>query len=164
MLGVCLNEWVSLYTARVTEWLTVALRGAFWISTRVVAMVFGCYMAGAAWNCCRLGARSVCTTQPCSGLQCHLIRSRISRAYVCLAVICHLHFSLAEWPGYFTCYCGNTEVWNGYWKKVSTTDPGKGNIYRHSCRDWNARVIFSRTSWTVFSVNLCLLNHTICAC
>ena len=33
--------------------------------------------------------------------------------YACLAVTCHLHF-LAEWPGFFTCCCGN---WNGYRNK-----------------------------------------------
>ena len=33
----------------------------------------------------------------------------IRKVYACLAVTCHLHF-LAEWPGFFTCYCGNTGV------------------------------------------------------
>ena len=33
----------------------------------------------------------------------------VRSVYACLAVTCHLHF-LAEWPGFFTCYCGNTGV------------------------------------------------------
>ena len=32
-----------------------------------------------------------------------------SRVYACLGVTCHLHF-LPEWPGSFTCHCGNTVV------------------------------------------------------
>ena len=37
------------------------------------------------------------------------IKSTYVRCMRCLAVTCHLHF-LAEWPGFFTCYCGNTGV------------------------------------------------------
>ena len=43
-------------------------------------------------KCCRLGASSVYTIQPCTRLQCHFIQSHIGRVYVCLAVTCHLHF------------------------------------------------------------------------
>ena len=39
-----------------------------------------------------------------------------SRVYKCLAVTCHLH-ALAEMPGSFTCYCGNTGV--GVGEKIS---------------------------------------------
>ena len=48
----------------------------------------------AAWchvKCCRFGASSVHTIQPCTKLQCHFIQSHIGRVYVCLAVTCHLH-------------------------------------------------------------------------
>ena len=38
-----------------SEGVTVALHGAFGISTEVVTALFGCYMAGATWNCCHLG-------------------------------------------------------------------------------------------------------------
>ena len=58
----------------------------------LLAALFGCYMAGATSNCCRLGARSVNTAQPCTSLQCRLIRSHIRSVYRCLAVPCHLHF------------------------------------------------------------------------
>ena len=57
----------------------LALHSAFWISTEVVTALFGCYMASATWNCCRLGAISVYTMQPCTSLQCHAIRSHIRR-------------------------------------------------------------------------------------
>ena len=43
-------------------------------------------------KCCRLGASSVYTIQPCTSLQCLFIQSHIGRLYVCLAVTCHLHF------------------------------------------------------------------------
>ena len=42
-----------------SEWVSAALNSAFLIST------FCCYMAGAMWNCCHLGASSLCTIQPC---------------------------------------------------------------------------------------------------
>ena len=43
-------------------------------------------------KCCRLGATSVYTIQPCTGLQCHFVQSHIGRVYVSLAITCHLHF------------------------------------------------------------------------
>ena len=49
-----------------SEWVTVALHNMFWISTKVVTVLFGCYTTSATWNCCRLGAYSVYTIQPCS--------------------------------------------------------------------------------------------------
>ena len=71
-------------------------------------------MAGATWNCCRLGASSVYAIQPRTSLHCHFIRSHMRRMHVCLAVTCHLHF----WQNvrffkvffFFTCYCGNIGV------------------------------------------------------
>ena len=43
-------------------------------------------------KCCRFGASSVYTIQPCTRLQCHFVQSHIGRVYACLAVTCHLHF------------------------------------------------------------------------
>ena len=60
----------------------------------VLRAQFGCYMAGATWNCCRLGARSVYTIQLYTSLQCQFIRSHIYRVHICLAVTCHPHFWL----------------------------------------------------------------------
>ena len=80
------------------EWLHVSLLSAFvWAPTEVDTALFSCYMAGATWNCCRLGACSVCTMQPCISLQNHFIRSHILRIHVCLAVTCHLHFWQNDW-------------------------------------------------------------------
>ena len=57
-----------------------------------VTALFGCSMAGATWNCCRLGTSSVYTIHTCTSLQCHFIRSHIGRVHVCLVVTSHLHF------------------------------------------------------------------------
>ena len=53
---------------------------------------FGCYMAGAMWNCCGLGASSVYTIQPCTSLQCRFIQSRTGRVHMYLAVTCTCTF------------------------------------------------------------------------
>ena len=57
-----------------SEWAPAAFIGPFLISTNAVYL-FVCCMAGAMWNCCRLGASSVHTTQPCISLPCHCIWS-----------------------------------------------------------------------------------------
>ena len=50
-------------------------------------------MAGAAtWNCSRLGASSVYTTQPCT-MSLHAIKPHTYKVYACLGVTCHLHCS-----------------------------------------------------------------------
>ena len=48
-------------------------------SDKTLTALFGCCMAGATWNCCRLGASSVYTFQPCTSWQCHFIQSHIGR-------------------------------------------------------------------------------------
>ena len=53
-------------------------------------MLLSCYMAGASWNCCRLGTGSVYTVQLCN-IYSATIRSHIRRMYLCLALNCHLH-------------------------------------------------------------------------
>ena len=49
-------------------------------------------MAGATRNCCRLGARSVYTIQPCISLLCHFVWSHVCLAHACLVVTFPLHF------------------------------------------------------------------------
>ena len=53
-----------------SDWVTVAFYSMFlnihWSS--VLTVLFGCYMAGAVWNCYCAGACSVYTTQPCTNL------------------------------------------------------------------------------------------------
>ena len=81
----------------------------------VLTTLFGCCMAGATWNCCRLGASSVYTIQPRTALQCHLIRSHVRRVHVCLDVTCHLHF----WQNDLDLLRATavTRGWNGYRNK-----------------------------------------------
>ena len=76
-----------------SQWVSVALHSEFWISTKVVTALCSCYMAGAKWNCCRLGASSVYTIiQP--------------------AVICHLH--LWQNDRDLLRATAVTRGWNGY--------------------------------------------------
>ena len=58
----------------------------------VLVALFGCYMAGATWNRCCIGALSVHTIQPCTSLQYHFTQSHIRRVYARLAVTCCRHF------------------------------------------------------------------------
>ena len=63
----------------------------------------------------------------------------IRKVYACLAVTCHLHF-LAEWPGFFTCYCGNTGGGTDTEIRVSTESrPWRRKFSRRSSRDSNPR-------------------------
>ena len=92
---------------RDSEWVTVALHSAFWISMEVVTVMFGCYMAGAKWNCGHLSASSVYT---------QYIRSHILWMHVCLAVTCHLHFWQNDQD-----LLHSTAVswgWNSYWNEI----------------------------------------------
>ena len=54
-----------------SEWVTVALRSMA-LSIEVVTALFGCYMAGAMWNCCHLHSSSVYTIWPCTSFQCQM--------------------------------------------------------------------------------------------
>ena len=102
----------TFYVFGSSEW-TVALHSAFWISIEVVTALFICYMAGATWNFCRLGASSMYTMQPCISLQCHFIRSHICKVYVYLAVTCHLHFQ-QNGRDLLRATDAVTRGWNGY--------------------------------------------------
>ena len=95
--------------------MTLVLHSAFSISTKVVTVLFGCYMVGATWSCCRLGAGSGYTIQPCTSLHCHFIWSCICRIHVCLAVTCHLHFWQNDWDLLHATVV--TWGWNGYQNK-----------------------------------------------
>ena len=114
----------------------VALHGAFLYSIHrsgIFTALFG-YMASAMWNCCRLGACSLYAVQPRlqalvydileegAGKRCfytsmhQLTRSLYSKPLYCV-FSCNLPPALlAEWPGSFLCYSGNsggvdTEMW-----------------------------------------------------
>ena len=66
-------------------------------------------------KCCRFGASSVYTIQPCTRLQCHFIQSHIGRVYVCLAVTCHLRFCQNDRD--LLRATAVTRGWNGYRNK-----------------------------------------------
>ena len=95
-----------------STWVTGFLQRVFWISTEVVCLstkaadreMFS--MAGATWNCCRFGESSVYTIQSCT----MSLHAKPHTLGVCV-FSCNLPPALlAEWPGSFTCYCGNTGV------------------------------------------------------
>ena len=81
------SSWTMIPNAR-----TVAFYCAF-LNSGVLTALVGCYMAGATWNRCRLGARFVYTVQPRTSLQSHFIRSHVRSWHVCLTVTCHPNLS-----------------------------------------------------------------------
>ena len=66
-------------------------------------------------KCCRFGASSVYTIQPCTRLRCRFIQSHIGRVYVCLAATCHMHI----WQNDRDLLRATavTQGWNGYRNK-----------------------------------------------
>ena len=105
MWHVILNEWLYPFIARI---INIHESG-------VLVALFGSCMAGATWNCYRLGESSVYTIQPCTSLQCHFIQRHIGRVYVCLAVTCHLHFWQNDRDRLRA--TAITRGWNGYRNK-----------------------------------------------
>ena len=116
-----------------SEWVSAALNSAFLIST------FCCYMAGAMWNCCHLGASSLCTIQPCitgrswhKYLFCHdkhmLVMSKhvfccdksmlvMTEDFVTTNICCNKHFVatsiLLSWQKY-ACHKKTFVSWQNY--------------------------------------------------
>ena len=132
---------IALFSARFSR-LTALEWGSTWVTSFNSAFfeyppkwcTYSAGMAGATWNCSRLGAN--CT--PYNHAPCHFMQSHI-RNGVCV-FSCNLPPALlAEWPGPFMCYCGDTWV-NGYRNKSqhrkSTLE--KKFSYRSS-RDSNPR-------------------------
>ena len=112
-----------------SEWVTAALHSAFWSGHSAVwSLHYWCH-----WNCC-LGASSVYIIQPCTSLQCRVIRSYIHIITGLCVFSCNLPPAfLAERSGYFTCSCGND-----FKIRVSIESwPWR----RSSCRDSNPRTL-----------------------
>ena len=119
---VILNEWLYLFIARI-----INIHGS-----GVLLTLFGCCMADATRNCCRLGASFVYTIQPCPSLQCHFIQSHVGMVYACFAVTCHLHF----WQNGWDLLCATVVTWGGMdteigvntenlpWRRRSATPAG----------------------------------------
>ena len=104
MSHVILNEWLYPFTA-----CNCNINGiGIWRA------LFGCCIAGATWNCCRLGARSV-YSNAFTSLQCHFIQRHLGMVYVCLDITCHLHFWQNDRD--FLRATAVTRGWNGYRNK-----------------------------------------------
>ena len=100
-----------------SEWVTVSFYSAYylcprkWCTDSALWLLHGwCHV-----KCCRFGANSVYTIQPCTSLQCHFTESHIGRVYACLAVTCHLHFWQKNWD--LLRATAVTRGWNGYRNK-----------------------------------------------
>ena len=104
-LHVILHEWIAFYSA-------------FWIRTKVVYLQRWhgwCHMK------LLLSQRILRTTY--NHAPCHFMQSHIRKVHACLAVT--IIKNMAEWPGFFTCYCGNT--WILKQETVQKVDPGEEN-------------------------------------
>ena len=101
----------------------------------VLTVLFGCCMAGATWNCCRLRASSVYTIQLCTSVQCHFIQNHIGRVHLCLAATCHLHFGKNDWDLLHA--TAVTRSWNKYQNKSTERWVRSRNFSRCSCRNLN---------------------------
>ena len=60
LMRVILNEWLAILQH---------ILNISWSGVLTPLIVFGCYMAGAMWNCFHLSARSVYAMQPCTSLR-----------------------------------------------------------------------------------------------
>ena len=115
LLQVILNEWLSLL---------LRILDIHW--SCVLTMLFGCYMAGAAWNCCHLDAHSVYTIQACT-MSCHFMQSRIRRVHAHLVVTFHMRF-WQNGQDLFMCYCGNMGLeWTPKQESAQKADPREEN-------------------------------------
>ena len=109
--------YIALFSALLSR-LTALVCGSAWVTSFYSAFfeyppkwcTYSAGMAGATWNCSRLGASPVYTIQPC-----HFMQSHICKVYACLAVTCHLHF----WQNDRDLLCATvvTRGWNGYRNK-----------------------------------------------
>ena len=91
------------------QWMTMAYTAHFLNIHRsgVLTALFCCYMVNATWSCCHLAAGSVYTILPRTSLKFY---SKPHTLGTCV-FSCNLQPALlAEWPGSFTCYCGNARV------------------------------------------------------
>ena len=107
-----------------STWVTSFLEHVFWISIEVVYL-----QHWHGWT-----VQVLCTPYnhaPCHFMQCHIHK-------ICV-FSCNLPPALlAEWPGYFKCYCSNMG-WNGYRNKSQHREsrPWRRKFSRCSCRDSN---------------------------
>ena len=121
LYSVVLTSWAdSLHFCRLWLWMSdcslslcISEYPSKWCT--LVSALFGCYMAGATWNCCCLSMHSLYAIQPCMSLQCRLLQSHIRMVHVCLAVTSHLHFWQNDQD--LLCATAETQGWNGHQNK-----------------------------------------------
>ena len=127
-----------LYSAilRSLSRLTALVFGSAWVTSfllRGFLFIFNIHRSGGltalAWlmpheTAAAVSAQVLCT--PYKHAPCHFMQSHIRKVYACLAVT--FPALLAEWPGLFTCYYGNTGVaripkWESAQKEHSPATP-----------------------------------------
>ena len=123
---------------------------AFWISTTFVTVPFGCYMAGATWNCFCLSAHSVYFSlyaiQLSTSLERHSdsIWRHIHRVHVCLAATCTVDSIMT---GIFYVLLQYHRGGTDTKIKVSTESwPWKRKFSCYSCHDWNLQPLNHESS------------------
>ena len=119
-LHVILHEWIAFYST----FLNIHQSG-------VLAVSNSAGIAGATWNSCHLDAFCVH----------HTTMHHVTSCKATCVFSCNLPPALlAEWPGSFMCYCGNTEVERISEMRISTESRSwRRKFSRLSCRDSNPR-------------------------
>ena len=128
---------------------------AFWISTTFVTVLFGCYMAGATWNCCCLSQCTFCIFLIICHTTKHQFRAtltdsdsiwrHIHRVHVCLAATCTVSVNIMTGIFYVLLqyHRGGTDTKI----KVGTESwPWKRKFSCHSCHDWNLQPLNHESS------------------
>ena len=115
--------YIALFSTLLSR-LTALACGSTWVTSFIARLkkkyplkwcTYSTGMAGATWNCSRLGASPVYTIILYNHAPCHFMQSYIRKVYACLAVTCHLHF----WQNDRDLLCATavTRGWNRYWNK-----------------------------------------------
>ena len=110
--------YIALFSALLSRFIALAY-GSTWVIAFYCAFfeyppkccTHSADMAGAIWNCSRLGASSVYTIQPCTTS----LHAKPRKVYECLSVNCHLHFWQND-QGLLRA-TAVTRGWNGYRNK-----------------------------------------------
>ena len=133
--------YIALFFALLSR-LTAFAWGSTWVTSfiaRFLNIHRSCVLTALAWLVpleTTVSAQILCT--PYNHAPCHFTQSHI-RNGVCVFSCNLTPARLAEWPGSFTCYCGNTGV-ERIPKWVSTeSQPWRRKFSRCSSRDSNPR-------------------------
>ena len=102
--------YIALFSALLSR-LNALACGSTWVTSFIARLKKKIHQSGVltalAWlvphETTAVLAQVLCI--PYNHAPCHFMQSHICKVYVCLAVTCY-----REWPGSFTCYCGNTGV------------------------------------------------------